>query len=174
MAYLPKHLTIRVPITKAQRQQAEAFSKVQSRSAKVEQVYCNTLAVLATQSYLDMQGIRSNLERSYSSNLASHLVMDAADLYIPEAKGRLDCRAVHMDDSTCFIPESDMDDRIGTIVVQLNNRYTEGRILGFIKETSNKEIRFEALGSLDDFIDCLPDSQEPELIEKLAIHSSIV
>ena len=161
MSYTSERTTIQVPISQGNRRQADSFAKLQPTQEKATQVYQNTLAVLATRNYLDLLDIDSDLERSYSWDLASHLTMDVADLYIPELNGRLECRAVQPGDSTCHIPEDVLDDRVGYMIVQLDAQYSQGIMLGFVKEVSSATINLEELAPLDDFIDCLPEP-EPE------------
>ena len=154
MPSFPKHITIRIPISQTHRQQAQRFAQFQPSREKAGRVYRNTLAVLATRNYLDIQNIPSHLKCSDSA--------DVADLYIPSMKGRLECCAVQPGESACSISQDCLNERIGYMVVQLNSQYTEGRMLGFIKEASDAEVRLEDLGTLDDFIDCLPDAADDE------------
>ncbi|MGB3495188.1 MAG: DUF1822 family protein [Elainellaceae cyanobacterium] len=161
MSYTSERTTIQVPISQGYRKQAETFAKLQPTQEKAAQVYRNTLAVLATRNYLDLLDIDSDLERSYSWDLASHLTMDVADLYIPELDGRLECRAVQPGDSSCYIPEDVLNDRVGYMIVQMDAQYNQGIMLGFVKEVSSATISLEELAPLDDFLDCLPEP-EPE------------
>jgi hypothetical protein len=48
------------------------------------------------------------------------------------------------------------------MVVQLNEQNSEGVMLGFVQAVSGETIRLQDLGSLDDFIDCLPEVVEEE------------
>lgn len=155
----PQNITIRVPITEATRQKAQAFAQRQVNPEKSEQVYRNVLAVLVTRNYLAMLGIESDLERSDSWDLASHLAMDVADLYIPEINGRIECRSMRLGEEECVIPtptvEDDRDNLVGYIVLQLNERCTEGTMLGFVPYVTTTSISLQNLQSLNDFAEYL-------------------
>lgn len=139
-------ITISVPLSRADRQQAKTFKDLQPIAEKAEQVYENTLAVLATHHYLDMIDIPTDLENSYSQNPIAFLSTNVADLYVPEARGRLECRVVRAGEETCFIPEEvwsdgNQGDRIGYVVVQLNETNTEAIVLGFVPEVICKGLQ---------------------------------
>lgn len=160
MIPISESITIKVPVTASHRKQAQEFARMQPTTEKAEQVHHNVLAVLATRSYLELLDISVDLTNSYSWDLASHLTMDVADLYIPEANGRLECRLVKTGDTRIQVSQNDWNDCIGYIVVQLNDQYSEGTMLGFVKEASQETIRLQDLRSLDEFIDCLPEVVE--------------
>lgn len=153
-------ITISVPLTRADRQQAQNFRDLQSNPAKANQVYENTLAVLATHRYLTMIDIPTDLENSHSQNPIAFLSANVADLYVSEARGRLECRAVRAGEETCFIPKEVWSDgnqgnRIGYVVVQLNETNTEAIVLGFVPEVSVERLPLSYLRSLDDLIECV-------------------
>lgn len=153
-------ITISVPLRRADRQQAQTFKDLQPIAEKAEQVYENTLAVLATHHYLDMIDIPTDLENSYSQNPIAFLSTNVADLYVPEARGRLECRVVRAGEETCFIPEEvwsdgNQGDRIGYVVVQLNETNTEAIVLGFVPEVSVERLPLSYLRSLDDLIETI-------------------
>lgn len=159
-------ITIAVPLTRADRQKAQAFKDQQPIAEKADQIYENTLAVLATHHYLDMIDVPADLDRSYSQDPSTFLASNIADLYVP-ARGRLECRVVRESENACFIPaevwrNSDQHDRIGYVVVRLNETNTEATVLGFVPEVSVERLPLSYLQSLDDLIDRLVGaSQKP-------------
>lgn len=124
------HPTIALPITQADRQTAHSFAQEQPNSAKAEQVYLNTLAVLVMQHYLDLLEIPTNLASSYSWNPVGRLGANVADLYLPHL-GRLECRPLRDNDRQCVIPPEVWTDRIGYVAVQIDPDCRQGTLLGF-------------------------------------------
>jgi len=152
-------ITISIPLTRADREQAQDFARLQPIANQAKQVYQNTLAVLATRRYLQMLEVSTELEKSYSWNPIAFLSANVADLYIPEVGKRLECRSVRLGDNRCFIPEEVWTDRIGYVVVRLNDTDTEATVLGFIPEVSVEALPLSFLQSLDVLIERL---SEPE------------
>lgn len=161
MAIPIEHLTLAIPLTAANREQARQLAQLQINQAAADRVYRNTLAVLATAQYLQMLGIKTKLEASYSWNPAIHLIADVGDLYLPEKQARLECRPVGQDDQSCYIPEEVWDNRLGFVVVQLNADYTQANLLGFVPEVSVEYLPLSYLRSLDDLIDAIEDAPAP-------------
>ncbi|NEP14623.1 MAG: DUF1822 family protein [Symploca sp. SIO2C1] len=153
MIYSTERITIAIPITKADRQKAKEFAQQQPTVEKQEQVERNTLAVLVMHYYLEMLEIPTDLKASYCWNPVGRLFADVADLYIPEAGGRLECRPIREGDHTCFIPQEVWKDRIGYVVVQLNEAYKEGTVLGFVPAVSTTMLGISQLQPLDMLIE---------------------
>ena len=153
---LKELMAITIPITAADRSQAKIFAEQQPTQAKADQIYRNTIAVLVTHRCLQWLGISSNLEMSDSWNLLSCWLEDVADLYIPELEGRLECRTIRPGDKSCFIPEDDQRERIGSVVVQLDDAYREGQVLGFVASASATSFPISDLQPLEVLLDRLP------------------
>lgn len=155
-------MTISIPLTQADLTQARQFAKSQQTSAASEQVFLNTLAVLTVRHYLKMIGVSSDLDKSYSwQSITQQLSSDFADLYIPEARGRLECRSVKDEETTCHIPQAVINDRIGYVVVRFDEMFTAGEILGFVQSVSVTQLPLSYLQSLDELIDVLDDEPQP-------------
>jgi Protein of unknown function (DUF1822) len=144
---------IAIPITATDRRQAYQFAAQQPTQVRSEQVYRNTLAVLVTQRYLQLLGIDSDLEASQSWNPLDRLLENIADLYIPRLKGCLECRPVRQGDRKCMIPEDVWNDRVGYVIIQLDEPYQEGQILGFVESISVLELPLSYLQSLNELTD---------------------
>jgi hypothetical protein len=153
---LKELMAIAIPITATDRSRAQIFAKQQPTPAKAKQVYRNAIAVLVTHRCLQWLGIASDLEMSDSWNLLSCWLEDIADLYVPELEGRLECRAIRPGDTTCFIPEDAERERIGYVVVQLDDTYREGQVLGFVASVSVTNFPVGDLQPLEALIDRLP------------------
>lgn len=140
---------ISIPLTKKDRNTAETFASEHSDESKREQVYRNTLAVLAVQRYFNMLGIPSELESSDSWNAAKRQSQDVADLFVPEIQDRVECRPIRPDDDRCYIPQQVWQNRAGYLVVELNDRGLEGIIRGYVPEVSVERLSLSYLQPLD-------------------------
>ena len=116
-----------MPITQKELQLANQFATQQRHPKRHEQVYLNTLAVLAVRNYLKIIDIETDLTQCDSWNPITRMFLDTADLYI-QGLGKIECRPVksrlqnqeddnqnspaHLPD-TCQVPIEAMAERIG-------------------------------------------------------------
>jgi hypothetical protein len=133
-----------IPITQTERDTALAFAQhaiaqQQTSRRKAQQVYRNTLAVLAVKRCLDQLDIPTALTESASWNPFSQLIEDAADLALT-GLGRLECRPVEIDALVCQIPDEAMEDRIGYVAVQIDPSHQAATLLGFLPEVSDDAV----------------------------------
>jgi len=157
----PSELAITVPLSTANRGQAEAFAQHQSSSAKQDRVYRNTLAVSAVNYYLQLQQFSTDLESCNSWSIPNQFCEDAADLMVV-GLGKVECRPIASLDEPLSLPPEVWLDRIGYIAVHLNADFTEATLLGFITafnpdeldpDNPIKTISLSELQSLDDLMD---------------------
>ncbi|MGB3237830.1 MAG: DUF1822 family protein [Geitlerinemataceae cyanobacterium] len=148
MTYSTGHLTISIPLKRADLQIAQRFSQEQPTPEKSQQVYLNTLAVLVVHYYLEMLEIPTNLQSSYSWNPVGRLCADVADIHLP-GMGHLECRAIPVGEPVCQVPPEVWHDRLGYVVVQLNRHFSEGTILGFVPTIAQTSLEIDRLQSLD-------------------------
>ncbi|MEL6439307.1 MAG: DUF1822 family protein [Cyanobacteria bacterium J06621_8] len=130
--------------------QAEKFVRYQSQNDKARQVYLNTLAVATVNSYLNLIGWSTSLEESDSWNPAAQMIMDVADLKIP-SYGKLECRAVLAGQERVIIPPEVWSERIGYVVVMLDQHLKQGTLLGFVRQVNQIELPISQLESLAKF-----------------------
>lgn len=155
-------IPIAIPITATDRRQAYQFAAQQPTQVRVNQVYRNTLAVLVTQRYLHLLGIATDLDASQSWNPLDRLLENIADLYVPALQGFLECRPVGQGDQKCVVPEETWDDRVGYVVIQLDEPYQEGQVLGFVASVSVRELPLSYLRPLNELIErFLEQSPQP-------------
>lgn len=140
-------ISVPVMITQDARQFAKQFAGQQSSPQKAEQVYMNTLAVCTVNNYLRILGIPSDLTTSDSWNPTVRLVADVADLQIT-GKGRLECRAMTTIEPICHVPLEAQDERIGFIVVHIDEAQQEAALLGFTDRVQGTELALSQLRSL--------------------------
>lgn len=141
-----KVFSISIPLIA--RIKAQQFSSAQSSPSKAKQVYLNTLAVTAVNSYLNCIGWATNLEESDSWNSILQTMMDVADIEIPNY-GKLECRVVLPDEDCLVVPPEVWSERIGYIAVELNNSLTEAKLLGFATKVVQTDLPLNQLEALD-------------------------
>jgi hypothetical protein len=148
MTTSPKAETIVIPINEAERQQALVFAQEQPNREKARQVYLNTLAVQAVKWCLDVLEIPTDVADSESWNPFSRLAADVADLQIPGV-GALECRPIRGEVQECSIPPEVLENRIGYVVVQIDQSCQEATLLGFVPAKSLDSLSSEVRVSLE-------------------------
>ena len=128
--------TVSVPLTADDHSTANKFAAQQPTAEKAEQVYCNTLAVLSVQRYLQTLGITTEVDSGHSWHPLTRVLEDVADLVLPGLDGSLECRVVKAGDRTCHIPSEVHVDRLGYVVIQLDAPYNVAHLLGFVEAVS--------------------------------------
>lgn len=158
-----EELTFTVMITSKFRKQAELFRNQQANPEKGEQVYRNTLAVLAVDFYCQCMEIETDLGMGDSWNPLMQTLVDTADLTIKNL-GRLECRPVLSDSDIVEIPAEVGSDRIGYIAVQFSESMKEATLMGFVEKVTGEEMLLEQWRSLDDFLELVSEPQtEPDI-----------
>jgi hypothetical protein len=145
-----------LPITQAANSIAWQFSQQQPTPQKAEQVRLNTLAVCAVRDYLEMMGVPTNSSACDSWNSFMRSFVDTADLEVL-GLGRLECRAIASNSPTCYIPPEVWEDRIGYVVVRLDEVKKEADVLGFVKQVTQEQLAVHQLRSLEDLLFHLHD-----------------
>lgn len=140
-----KEKAIPLPITQVALMVAEMFASEQLTPSKKRQVYFNTLAVCIVNNYMEMMHISTNLKQSDSWHPSIRLCADVSDLKLTEL-GHLECRPISPVSLTepvsvlCVLPEEMPDDRIGCIVVEIDEERCEANLLGFAKTVLSGEL----------------------------------
>ncbi|MCC5640519.1 DUF1822 family protein [Nostoc sp. CHAB 5844] len=145
-------LGIKLPITHAARTIAQQFANQQPTPAKAEQVRLNTLAVWVVNDYLQMMEIPTNLNVGDSWNPIMQLCTNIADLEIASV-GRLECRPMKLHEEVCLIPSETWEDRVGYVVVQVDESLQEANLLGFIRSVDREFLPLHQLQPLEKLID---------------------
>ena len=184
-------LPITLPISESDRHHAHDFANQQPNRTKAEQVYRNTLAVLATQTYLQLLGIETTPETSRCWHPLHRVLDNVADLVIPafaEAPDapahHLDCRSVQAGDRTCVIPESvwtsepemEHSNLMGHVIVQLDDPYHTAHILGFAPPVSTSIFPLTQLQPLANLVDAFlapipyPETEPEPIVASISLH----
>ena len=130
--------------------EAKKFASHQSQANKARQVYLNTLAVSTVSLYLNSIGWSTNLEHSDSQSLVLQTMMDVADLYIP-GYGKLECRFIFKGENVVTIPPEVWSERIGYIVVELEESLKYASVIGFVRRVSQASLPLNRLEPLVEF-----------------------
>lgn len=119
-----------VPLELKAHEMARQLAAVQSTVQKGKRVYLNALAVYSVHSYLKWLQIETDLNSSDSFNPAKTALANVADLVITGI-GSLECRPVLPGETTIFLPEEVIENRIGYVGVQFSDRLDSVQLLGF-------------------------------------------
>jgi hypothetical protein len=142
---------------------AQQFASQQATSAKGKQVYLNTLAVCAVNSYLKCFSISTNLAQSDCWQPVKRTMFNLADLVLPNL-GKLECLWVLPQQETITISPEAREDRIGYLVVQLTEELQQVGLLGFVPskmvDFATETVNLNQLQSLDAFFDTLESLQK--------------
>ena len=157
--------TFTMPLTLKAHHAANQFRHGQPDAQKAKQVYLNTLAVQAVQSYLSWFGVETDLAASDSWNPSLQALADTADLVV-KGKGKLECRPVLPGEQVCRIPPEVWSERLGYVAVQFNPELSEVTLLGFVPSVAAPEVSLSQLRSLDDLLDAIHSSAPVHSVEK--------
>ena len=161
-----ERLTFTVPLGITDFRVAKQFSSQQKLPAKARQVYLNTLAVRAVNFYCHCLKVETDLEGSYSWDINLRILMDVADLVVKHS-GRLECRPVLSGEDVCQFPLEVWSDRIGYVVVEIDEAAKEAKLRGFVKEVETEELPLSKLPDLEDLVDFLHLAKTKEKLEPL-------
>ena len=158
--------TFLVSLTLSSRIKAENFSRNQSSTQKAQQVYKNTLAVLAVNTYLNYSGWVTSLKTSNSWNPIMQSLMDIGDLDLPEY-GKVECRLIDSNAKYLVIPPEVREDRIAYIAVELKQSLESAIILGFMPEVTEDTILLSQLRSILELPAYLQNWKQEKELHKL-------
>lgn len=105
----------------------------------------------AVNDYLQLMGIPTNLNSGDCWNPVVRLFDDVADLEV-EQIGRLECRVIKASEPICYVPPEVWSDRVGYVVVQLDEQNQEATILGFVKQVVGLKLDINSLQPLEDLL----------------------
>lgn len=159
ITYELEDFALTLPITHAARRTAQQFASNQPTPEKAEQVRLNTLCVWVVNDYLEIMGIPTNLTSSDSWNPVIRLCANIADLELPGV-GRLECRPVNISQQMCYIPPETWEQRVGYVIVQVDESLEEAKLLGFVDNMATEELPLSQLQPLEDLIDHLAELKQ--------------
>lgn len=162
-----------LPIVQAARTYAQQFAQQQNSIDKSEQVRLNTLAVWVVKDYLQMMDVATDLINSQSWNSVMRIVADIADLKLPGI-GYLECRPVKVGQTECYVPPETWEDRVGYVIVEIDELELVGKIIGFIPQVKAEYLRLDRILAIEDLFEHLFEHLKlfPSVPNKIPINLS--
>jgi hypothetical protein len=151
-------MCLSLPITSEQRLTAKKFARQQIAAEKSFKVEMSTIAIFAVKNYLDMMDVPTSLEDSDSWNPAIRLCADIADLEVVGI-GKLECIAIAAGASTFSIPLEVWEDRIGYVVVEIDESYKQATLKGFIRKVTEEQLELNQILPIESLLDRLQECQ---------------
>jgi hypothetical protein len=165
MMPLAERLTFTVPLSGADFKLAQKFSCEQKDADKSKQVFLNTLAVLAVNFYCQCLKVETNLEESTIGHYNRRILMDSADLKI-DVLGKLECRPVLPNENICYVPSEVWSDRVGYVVVEIDEEAKKAILFGFVEQIKTNELPLAQLPDIDNLVDLLLLAKNKQLLER--------
>ena len=166
MKPLAERLTFTVPLSGADFKLAQKFSCEQKDADKSKQVFLNTLAVLAVNFYCQCLKVETNLEESIIGHYDRRILMDSADLKI-DVLGKLECRPVLPNENICYVPSEVWSDRVGYVVVEIDEEAKKAILFGFVEQIETNELPLAQLPDIDNLVDLLLLAKNKQFFERI-------
>lgn len=159
-----------LPIPQQAFEIADHFAERQPTPAKADQVRLNTLAVYVVHDYLQLMGLSTDLGNSDSWSPIGQLCADTADLAVTGA-GKIECRPLLASDTpleqqTCPIPPEVWEDRVGYVIVQIDESQHKAHLLGFVETAMTEELPLSQLHSPENLLDHLDRLLHPVTVRE--------
>ncbi|WP_287740611.1 DUF1822 family protein [Microcystis sp. M169S2] len=145
---------------------AQKFSCEQKDADKSKQVFLNTLAVLAVNFYCQCLKVETNLEESTIGHYNRRILMDSADLKI-DVLGKLECRPVLPNENICYVPSEVWSDRVGYVVVEIDEEAKKAILFGFVEQIETNELPLAQLPDIDNLLDLLLLAKNKQFLERI-------
>ncbi len=157
-----ENFPISIPITQQALQTAQKFVSQTPHQQIAQQIYHKTLGLCTVCNFLEMFGYPFDLSKSDSWNPIMRWVSDGADLYIP-GKGYLECCPVQAGDSVYHVPIEAQSNRIGFVVVEIDEEQQVALIRGFAPSVTGETLLISQLQSATSLLDYL--AQPPNTVD---------
>jgi ribosomal protein L10 len=136
---------------------AEKFAGCQPNAEKNQQVYRNTLAVLAVNTFVQELRYETDLDAGESWHPVLRMFHNVADLVLPGI-GKIECCPVMLGETAISLPEV-RENRIAYIAVQFAEPFDKVKLLGFIPAVETmeetEEISLTNLKPIEELLDYL-------------------
>lgn len=91
--------------------------------------------------------------------------MDSADLKI-DVLGKLECRPVLPNENICYVPSEVWSDRVGYVVVEIDEEAKKAILFGFVEQIETNELPLAQLPDIDNLVDLLLLAKNKQLLER--------
>ena len=166
-------MSIPLPLTNRSIALANAAASNYASPAKSQQIRLNTLAVLVMNDFLGLLQVQTDVAKGDSWGKMAAL-MDTSDLVLP-AFGTLECRPVvgpvrwnetsgedtsefqpsHRQNQTAHVPAEVWSDRIGFVMIQIDEEHKLAELLGFTATVETEEFPLSQLQPMTALVDRL-------------------
>lgn len=143
-------LIFTVPLSYEAHENAERCVESIKNPDKLKQVYLNSLAVYSVNYYLQLMGLETEIENSYSQDPIAVQLSNVADLSLKNI-GKVECCPVLPDENQFNITPDVTEERLAYIAVQFTESLKQGTILGYIKNPL-ATVELNQLQSLEDLL----------------------
>ncbi len=182
-------MSIPLPLTNRSIALANAAASNYASPAKSQQIRLNTLAVLVVNDFLGLLQVQTDVKQGDSWGKMAAL-MDTADLVLP-AFGKLECRPMvgpvrwnetrwddahefqppHWQNETAHVPAEVWTDRIGFVMVQIDEEHKLAELLGFTATVEMEAFPLSQLQPMTALVDRL-EALQPATFSIPALRSS--
>jgi Protein of unknown function (DUF1822) len=163
--------SIPLPLTPAAIALANTAAAHYSSPQKSQQIRLNTLAILVMNDFLNLLQVKTDVKQGDSWGKLAAL-MDTADLVLPDF-GKLECRpiagSVNLDlvnldpvnlkppvwPKTVHVPAEVWDDRIGFVMIQIDEAQQMAELLGFAQTVATEDFPLDQLQPMTALVDRL-------------------
>ena len=136
---------------------AEKFAASQPNAEKNQQVYRNTLAVLAVNTFVQELRYETDLDAGESWDPVLRMFHNVADLVLPGI-GKIECCPVMLGETAISLPEV-RENRIAYLAIQFAEPFDKVKLLGFIPAVEivdeTEEISLTNLKPIEELLDYL-------------------
>ncbi len=166
--------SIPLPITPGTIALANSAASHYSSPAKSQQIRLNTLAILVMNDFLNLLQVKTDVKQGDSWGKLAAL-MDTADLVLPDF-GKLECRPiagpVNLDPvnlkpptglKTVHVPAEVWDDRIGFVMIQIDEAQQMAELLGFVQTVATEDVPLDRLQPMTALVDRL-EALQPQTV----------
>jgi hypothetical protein len=109
--------------------------------------------------------VETNLEESTIGHYNQRILMDSADLKI-DVLGKLECRPVLPNENICYVPSEVWSDRVGYVVVEIDEEAKKAILFGFVEQIKTNELPLAQLPDIDNLVDLLLLAKNKQLLER--------
>ena len=92
--------------------------------------------------------------------------MDSADLKI-DVLGKLECRPVVPNENICYVPSEVWSDRVGYVVVEIDEEAKKAILFGFVEQIETNELPLAQLPDIDNLVDLLLLAKNKQFLERI-------
>jgi hypothetical protein len=150
--------SITIRFQESDRECAGKFAASQPNTEKNQQVYFNTLAVLAVNTFVQELRYETDLDAGDSWHPVIRMFNNVADLVLPGI-GKIECCPVKVGEQAIYLPSEVRENRIAYVAVEFAEPFDKVKLLGFIPAVGigdeTEQIPLSELKPVEELLDYL-------------------